>query len=340
MTPDLFVWAPLTLAWVAIIAVAVFMYVLMDGFDLGIGILFPFAGGHGDRDVMMNSIAPVWDFNETWLVLGGAGLFAAFPIAYATILPAMYLPLLAMLIALIFRGVAFEFRFKAERSRALWDWAFFTGSTLAAFAQGTVLGAFVHGVAVEGRRYVGGMLDWLSPFSLFCGAAVVVGYALLGATWLIWRSEGALQGWAYRMARPLTLGVVAAIAVVSVWTPFVDPRIAARWFSLPNIVFLAPVPIITAALAWGLMRALHRWRERQPFLLAMGLFLLSYLGLAVSLWPWLIPYTTTIWDAAAPPESQRFLLYGMIPLVPVIIFYTVYGYWVFRGKVGGEGYHG
>lgn len=331
-------WSLLTLAWVGIIGLAVVMYVLMDGFDLGIGILFPFVASDADRDLMMNTVAPVWDFNETWLVLGGAGLFAAFPIAYATVLPAMYLPLLAMLIALIFRGVAFEFRFKAGRSRGLWNAAFFGGSLLATLAQGVVLGAYLQGITIEGRHFAGGMWDWLSPFSLFCGLALVAGYGLLGATWLIWRTTGPLQGWCYGVARRLLLAVLAGILVVSVWTPLLDPRIAERWFSTPNLYWLAPVPVLTALLALWLWRSLDRWREWQPFVLALGLFLMSFGGLVVSLWPYLIPYSHTVWQAAAPPETQVFLLVGMAFLIPAVLAYTAYSYWVFRGKVTG-GYH-
>lgn len=330
----------LTLAWVGIVGFAVFMYVLMDGFDLGIGILYPFAPGEEDRDVMMNSVAPVWDFNETWLILGGAGLFAAFPIAYAVVLPAMYLPLLLMLIALVFRGVAFEFRFKARKSRHWWNKAFFLGSLLATFAQGVVLGAFIQGIRVEGRDFAGGMLDWLTPFSLFCGLALCAGYALLGATWLIWRTEGPLQGWCFRMARRLMIAVLVMVAAVSLWTPLLEPAIAARWFSMPNVLLLSPVPLFTAGLAFGLWRSLDEGREVLPFAFAMGLFALSYLGLAVSLWPLLIPPSITVWEAASPPETQVFLLVGMAFLIPTILIYTAYSYWVFRGKVTGAfGYH-
>ncbi|HYD69075.1 cytochrome d ubiquinol oxidase subunit II [Azospirillum sp.] len=330
----------LTLAWVGIVGFAVFMYVLMDGFDLGIGILYPFAPSEEDRDVMMNSVAPVWDFNETWLVLGGAGLFAAFPIAYAVVLPAMYLPLLLMLIALVFRGVAFEFRFKANKSRHWWNKAFFLGSLLATFAQGVVLGAFIQGIRVEGRDFAGGMLDWLTPFSVFCGLALIGGYALLGSTWLIWRTIGRLQGWCFRVARRLMVAVMVMVGIVSLWTPFLEPAIAERWFSMPNILFLSPVPLVTAALAFGLWRALDDGREVQPFVLSMALFALSYLGLAISLWPNLIPPSITVWQAAAPPETQVFLLVGMAFLIPTILVYTAYSYWVFRGKVTGAfGYH-
>jgi cytochrome bd ubiquinol oxidase subunit II len=334
-------WSLLTLAWTGIVGFAVFMYVLMDGFDLGLGILFPWAPSHQDRDVMMNTVAPIWDFNETWLILGAAGIFAAFPLAYAVILPALYLPLLVMLIALVFRGVAFEFRFKARTSRHLWDKSFHFGSLLATFAQGIVLGAFVQGVRVEGRQYAGGMWDWLTPFSLMCGVALVFGYALLGATWLVWRTSGPLQAWARRKSRLMLLAVIVFVGIVSLWTPFLNERIAARWFTMPNLLYLSPVPLLTAGLALWLWRA-SASREVLPFALAIGLFALSYLGLAISLWPMLIPPDITIWQAASPPETQSFLMVGMVFLLPTLIAYTAYCYWVFRGKVTAEsasGYH-
>jgi cytochrome d ubiquinol oxidase subunit II len=328
-------WSLLTLIWAGIVGFAVFMYVLMDGFDLGLGILYPFAPSDADRDVMMNSIAPIWDFNETWLILGAAGLFAAFPLAYAVILPAVYLPSLLMLIALIFRGVAFEFRFKARSSRYLWDHSFFYGSLLATFAQGIVLGAFVQGVEVEGRHFAGGMLDWLTPFSLMTGVALVAGYALLGATWLIWRTSGPLQAWCRVQARRLLIAVIVFVGVVSLWTPFLETSIAERWFSFPNILFLSPVPLVTGGLAWWLWRDTATGEVR-PFVLAIALFAISYLGLAISLWPYLIPPDITIWQAASAPESQTFLLIGMVFLIPTILVYTAYSYWVFRGKVTSE----
>jgi cytochrome bd ubiquinol oxidase subunit II len=330
----------LTLIWTAIVGFAVFMYVLMDGFDLGLGILFPFAPSDQDRDIMMNSVAPIWDFNETWLVLGGAGLFAAFPLAYSVVLPALYLPLLAMLIALIFRGVAFEFRFKAQRSRFLWNLSFNLGSLVATFVQGAALGAFIQGFEVEGRNYAGGMFDWLTPFALVCGLALIAGYALLGCTWLIWRSEGDLQAWAFRLARPLLYTVVGFILLVSIWTPFLEQSIADRWFSWPNILFLSPVPAVTAGIVFMLWRAVNERREIQPFVWSMALFLISYIGLAISMWPHIIPPDITIWEAASPPESQVFLLIGMMFLIPTILAYTAFSYWVFRGKVTGKtGYH-
>lgn len=331
----------LTLIWTAIIAFSVFMYVLMDGFDLGVGILFPFAPSDEDRDVMMNSVAPVWDGNETWLILGGAGLFGAFPLAYSVILPAMYLPLLVMLIALIFRGVAFEFRFKAVGGgKTLWSWAFALGSAFATFAQGLVLGGFIQGIRVVGRDFAGGAFDWLSPFSIMTGMALVAGYALLGCTWLIWKTDGVLQDWSFRLARPLLFAEAFFIVLVSLWTPLFNDAVAQRWFTWPNILYLAPVPVVTALVALWLYRSVGRYEEALPFLLSMALFLLSYLGLAISLWPYLIPPSVTIWQAAAPPETQIFLLVGMGFLLPVILGYTVLTYRVFRGKVRrGMGYH-
>ena len=330
----------LTIAWAGIIVLAVVMYVLLDGFDLGVGILFPFAPSDSDRDLMMTSVAPVWDGNETWLVLGGAGLFGAFPLAYAVILSGTYVPLLIMLIALILRGVAFEFRFKAGKSRHLWDKAFYYGSLLATIAQGLVLGTFIQGFEVEGRDFAGGMLDWLSPFALLTGAALIAGYALLGATWLIWKTEGQLQDWAYRTARPLLLAVLGFVGVVSIWTPLMNAEIAARWFSWPNLAWLSPVPLITALATYALYRALEGRREVLPFVLTMSLFLLSFLGLGISLWPHAVPPDITIWEAAAAPETQLFLIIGVGALIPVILAYTVFSYYVFRGKVRpGEGYH-
>jgi cytochrome d ubiquinol oxidase subunit II len=319
---------------------AVVMYVLLDGFDLGVGILFPYAPGDPERDVMMTSVAPIWDANETWLVLGGAALFGAFPLAYSIILSGTYVPLLIMLIALILRGVAFEFRFKAARGRHFWDKAFHYGSVLATFAQGLVLGAFIQGFKVADRNFAGGTLDWLTPFAVMTGVALIAGYALLGCCWLIWKTEHDLQEWAYRTARPLLLAVLLFVGLVSVWTPLREPAIAERWFSWPNLLYLSPVPIATAAATLGLWRAIVRRRERLPFLLAMCLFLLSFLGLGISLWPHAVPPDITIWDAAAPPTTQVFLIIGIGGLLPFILGYTAFSYYVFRGKARPEeGYH-
>ena len=326
--------------WTIVLALAVIMYVLLDGFDLGVGILFPFAPDDHARDLMMASVAPIWDGNETWLVLGGIALFAAFPLAFAIIIPAVYFPILAMLLGLIFRGVAFEFRHAAQTSRARWDQSFFLGSLVATFAQGCVLGKFVMGFAVEGRQYAGTSWDWVHPFVLAVGVGLVFGYLLLGATWLVLKTEGALQEWARRMARIGLAGVVAFIAMVSIWTPFLDGRIAARWFAWPNVAFLAPVPVATAAIAWWLWRSLARGGEFAPFAAAMGLFGMCYLGLAISIFPYIVPPSITLWDAAAAPQSQAFLLLGTLFLLPVILMYTGWSYWVFRGKVRADaGYH-
>jgi cytochrome bd ubiquinol oxidase subunit II len=330
----------LPLLWAAIIVVGVVMYVLLDGFDLGVGIVFPFLPTDRDRDLAMNSVAPIWDGNETWLVLGGAGLFAAFPLAYAVILPGTYLPLIVMLLGLIFRGVAFEFRFKAASSRHWWDKAFHYGSLAATIAQGLVLGAFIRGFPVEGRQFAGGIFDWLTPFSLLTGAALISGYALLGATWLIMKTDGELQDRCYALARGLLFAVLLFIGIVSLWTPLFNPEIAARWFTWPNVAYLSPVPVVTALVALAHWRALARRREVLPFVLSLALFLLSFLGLGISLWPNVIPPDISIWEAAAPPETQLFILIGTAILLPIILAYTGFTYFVFRGKVRpGEGYH-
>jgi cytochrome bd ubiquinol oxidase subunit II len=330
----------LAFVWAILIAFAVLAYVMLDGFDLGIGILFPASSGPEQRDVMINSVAPVWDGNETWLVLGGGGLLAAFPLAYAVLLPALYAPLVAMLLALVLRGVAFEFRFRTTRAKLAWDCAFWGGSVLAALMQGIALGAFIQGFAVEGRAYAGGWWDWLTPFSILTGIAVAVGYALLGATWLIMKTEGALQDWCFRITLPLVAAVVGLIVIVSIWTPLLDATIAARWFGWPNIVFVSPVPLLVAGASLALYRAIQARRERLPFLLSQGLFLLSYVGLGISLYPYIVPRSITIWQAAAPPESLVFLLVGALILIPIILAYTAYAYWIFRGKVDpAGGYH-
>lgn len=330
----------LALVWAGLIAFAVLMYVVMDGFDLGVGILFPFFRRARDRDVMMSSIAPVWDGNETWLVLGGGGLFAAFPLAYSLLMTAVYAPLIVMLLALIFRGVAFEFRFRDPRHVLVWDLGFAWGSIGATFCQGIVLGTYVQGIDVVGRSYAGGWFGWLTPFSLFTGLALVCGYALLGATWLVMKTTGELQAEANRHARLLAVGMIVAVAAVSVWTPLLNLSYAMRWFAWPNVAYLSPVPLLVGANAWALWRALSRRREVQPFLLSLTLFVLSFAGLSISLYPYIVPPSVRLHDAAAPPESLAFLLAGAAVLLPIVLAYTGYAYWVFRGKVRAEeGYH-
>jgi cytochrome d ubiquinol oxidase subunit II len=329
----------LTIIWAGIIAFAVAAYVLMDGFDLGIGILFPFFRVGNERDMAMNSIAPVWDGNETWLVLGGGGLLAAFPLAYAIVLPALYAPLIAMLLGLIFRGVAFEFRWRDSDHRAFWDAAFTGGSLLATAAQGITLGALLQGIEVEGRAYAGGWWDWLTPFSLLTGASLVVGYSLLGAGWLIWKTDGPVQQEARRLARYLALGLLVAIAAVSAYTPFLEGQYYQRWFAFPGLLVTIPVPLLVALTGFYLWKSIDGSRDAMPFLLTLTLFGLSMLGLAISIWPDVIPGRVSIWQAAAPERSQIFMLVGAAVMVPVILAYTAWAYWVFRGKVDEAGYH-
>jgi cytochrome d ubiquinol oxidase subunit II len=327
--------------WAFIIAFAVFVYVVMDGFDLGLGILFPLFPAKADRDVIMNSVAPVWDGNETWLVLGGGGLMAAFPLAYAVLMPALYTPVIAMLIGLIFRGVAFEFRWRTtQEKRNRWDIAFAGGSLLATLAQGIALGAMLQGVHVEGRHYAGGWWDWLTPFSILTGLALAVGYALLGATWLVLKTEGELRDKAYHLSWYLLFAMLAAIGAVSIATPFLHIQYTERWFAWPNIILTAPVPIAVAAVTVLLLRALSNKSDSQPFFLTLVLFALSYAGLGISMYPFIVPQSITIWQAASPVSSQLFMLVGVAVLIPLILGYTAWAYWVFRGKVrAGSGYH-
>jgi cytochrome d ubiquinol oxidase subunit II len=329
----------LAAVWAGLIAFAVFAYVVMDGFDLGVGILFPTLKPGPERDKAMNSIAPVWDGNETWLVLGGGGLMAAFPLAYAIVLPALYAPIIAMLLGLIFRGVAFEFRWRDPAHRAFWDRAFTAGSVVGAFAQGITLGALLQGVQVEGRSYGGGWWDWLTPFSLLTGVSLVIGYALLGATWLLMKTEGEAQDHARRLSRLLGAGTVACIVVVSAATPFLQHSYAEHWFAMPWVLYTAQIPLLVAVGTALFFRSLKKGHERWPFVLALGLFGLCFAGLGVSVFPDVVPGAVTIWEAASPPSSQGFMLVGAAIMIPIILAYTAYAYWVFRGKVGEEGYH-
>ena len=329
----------LTIVWAGIIGFAVMAYVVMDGFDLGIGILFPTLAVGDERDQAMNSIAPVWDGNETWLVLGGGGLFAAFPLAYAIILPATYPLMIAMLLGLVFRGVAFEFRWRDSGHRPLWDAAFSIGSGVAALAPGIALGAILQGIRVENDAYAGGWLDWLSPFSVLTGVAVVIGYALLGATWLIWKTEGPCQRHARRAAFWLGLATLVALGGVSAATPFLHYDYWRRWFAMPGVLATAQVPLLVAISTATFFWSLRREFELLPFLMALVLFLLGFVGLGISIYPHIVPRTVTIWDAAAPHDSQVFMLVGAVVIIPLILAYTAWAYWVFRGKVGTHGYH-
>ncbi len=330
----------LPLIWAALLALGVFIYVALDGFDLGIGILFPLLDSNADRAMAMNTVAPVWDGNETWLILGGGGLFAAFPLAYAIVMPALYAPFIVMILALVFRGVAFEFRWRDPAHEKIWDWSFHAGSLVTTFMQGIVLGAFVQGIEVDGRAYAGGWWDWLTPFSLMCAFALCAAYALLGAGWLVLKTVGELRQQAYRLATRAAVASFAFIGVVSLWTPFLSPEIAARWFNFPGSLLVMPVPVLTAAagalLAWGIVRQ----RDRVLYPTTIALAGLCYLGLGIGLSPYVVPRAVTIHQAAAPDSSLLFMLVGALVLLPLILGYTAYSYWVFRGKLEpGSGYH-
>ena len=326
--------------WAGLLALAIFIYIVLDGFDLGIGLLYPFLEDKPQRDLAMNTVAPVWDGNETWLILGGGGLFAAFPLAYSIVMPALYAPFIAMILALVFRGVAFEFRWRDPAHERHWDRSFFWGSAVATFSQGIVLGAFVQGIEVEGRAYAGGWWDWLTPFSIACGFSLMAGYALLGAGWIILKTEGELRERAYRLARYAGAATFAAIGVVSLWTPLLSPEIAERWFSYPQLIFVLPVPTLVAliggVLIWGIL-------FRNDYIIFPGtiaLFLLSYIGLGIGVAPYVVPRAVTIHEAAAPESSLIFMLVGALILLPMILAYTAWTYWIFRGKIDEDaGYH-
>ncbi|HZB93352.1 MAG TPA: cytochrome d ubiquinol oxidase subunit II [Stellaceae bacterium] len=324
----------LPLLFALVLAFGVAMYVVMDGFDLGIGILFLLAPSDADRDAMMNSVAPIWDGNETWLVLGGTLLIGAFPVAYGTLLPALYVPLVLMLFALIFRGIAFEFRFRAARFRRVWDWAFAGGSMLAGFSQGVVLGAFIDGAAEPPQP-----LGFFSAFALVCGLGLLAGYVLLGATWLILKTAGSTAAFGRRAARPALLATLAVIALVSIWTPLAHEPILERWFSLPNILFLWPVPFVTAATAVVIWRTVPGTREALPFLGSIFLFLLALSGLGVSIFPYAVPWRVTLWQAASSTPTLDFIGVGVLVILPIILAYLGFAHWVFRGKAdAGTGY--
>jgi cytochrome bd ubiquinol oxidase subunit II len=330
----------LSFIWAGIIAFAILLYVILDGFDLGVGILFPFARSEKERDLMMNSVAPVWDGNETWLIMGGGGLFAVFPLAYAVALPALYMPLILMLLALVFRGVAFEYRWRTKRWKGVWNQAFFWGSVIASLMQGIALGALVQGIKVENRAYAGGWWDWLTPFTMLTGVAVVVGYVLLGSTWLVMKTEGELKQRMRRHARFAGIYTLAAIGVVSVLTPFQNADYWSRWFAWPTAIFSVLVPALVALAAWRLYVGLRDDHDATPFLASLSIFILCFIGIGISFYPHMIPPALTIEQAAAPDSSLLFTLVGAAILLPLILGYTAYAYWVFKGKMDpDEGYH-
>ena len=330
----------LAFIWAGLIAFAVLLYVVLDGFDLGVGMLFPTGRNEEEQDVMMNTVAPVWDGNETWLILGGGGLFAVFPLAYAVVMPALYMPIILMLLALVFRGVAFEYRWRTERWKPVWNRAFFLGSLVASLMQGIALGALVQGVEVSNRAYAGGWWDWLTPFSILTGIATAVGYVLLGATWLIMKTEGAIQQRMRGYARLAGIATLAAIGLVSILTPFQDPVYWERWFAWPAMLYSGIVPLLLAVAAWTLYTGLRDKRDATPFLASLAIFILSFASIGISFYPHMVPPSLTIWEAAAPASSLAFTLVGAAILLPIILGYTAYAYWVFKGKVkAGEGYH-
>lgn len=331
----------LPLMWCGVIGFATLMYVVLDGFDLGIGILFPFAPSDACRNKMINSIAPFWDGNETWLIMGGAGIFAAFPLAYSILMPAFYLPITLMVASLILRGVAFEFQFKAHTyfSNKLWGHVFHFGSLSAAFFQGVMLGTFVQGIEVTGDSYTGNPFNWLTPFALMSGVAVIFGYALLGSNWLILKTEGNTQAWARKCSLYVSLYVLGFMGIVSLWMPYINASVSERWFSYPNIIYLSPVPILVLVLFILHEGALRKRAECAPFFLSIALFILNYIGLALSIWPWIVPYKIDIWQAAASSESQSILIIGVLVMLPIILGYTAYSYYVFRGKVSEKSFY-
>ena len=334
---DFSAYIDLPFIWALIIATTVFLYAALDGFDLGCGIIFPFAPSDKCRDSIMNSIAPFWDGNETWLVFGGAGLFSSFPLAYSILMPAFYIPIMLMLLGLIFRGVAFEFRFKASNDqRKIWDIAFHGGSLMAAFMEGIILGNFVQGVEVDGRNFAGGSLDWANGFSVIAGLGVVFAYALLGSTWIIMKTNGITQEWARKVALYVLVYVAISIGTISISMPFVEERIIKLWFSMPNFFYLLPIPLLTLVGFIRLWLDLRSDKETRPFAITLILFFLAYLGLGISIYPWIVPFKFTIWQAAASSTSQSILLIGTAIFLPIILCYTAYSYYIFRGKTNSD----
>ncbi|WP_109126050.1 cytochrome d ubiquinol oxidase subunit II [Dyella sp. C11] len=319
--------------WSVLIAAGIFLYVMLDGFDLGIGLLLPFFENASDQETMLSTVAPVWDGNETFLVLGGAALFAAFPVVYSTLLPANYLPLVLMLAGLIFRGAAFELRAKATGTRHLWGLAFIAGSVQASFCQGVVLGSLLQGITITEGRFTGGAFDWLSPFSVFCGLGLLVTYATLGCAWLILRTEGELQAKMYALMKPICAVLLITMLVISGWTVLAQPAVAARWFDGHNFVYFAPVPLLVLLSVFGIFRAVNRQRDRMPFALSLLLLFLGYSGLVISIWPNIVPPSLTIWQASSNHSSQLFALVGVLIILPIVLCYSFMQYRVFRGKV-------
>ena len=325
--------------WVVLVGLVLMLYVLLDGFSLGVGILYPFAGSERERDIMMGSIGPVWDANQTWIVFGGGALFATFPMIYTVLFSALYIPLLTFLFGLIFRGVAFEFRANSTHKTA-WDRAFFGGSVIAAFAQGVTLGGYLSGIVVKDGFFAGGAFDWLSPFNLMVGCALVAGYALLGATYLLIKTTGDVQRRAYRQALTAAAVVAAFMVIVSIWTPIHTPFIAQRWWSAPRMYYVWIFPLVGIGAFIGLIMTLRKGKERWPFVFSVALFVSAYLGLQTGIYPNALLPDVTIFEAAAQRRTQMITLIGTLIVLPFVLGYTLYSYRVFRGKVTeGAGYH-
>lgn len=322
-----------------LIAFGILVYVCLDGFDLGVGILFPWAPTPQIKGVMFSSIAPVWDGNATWLIYTGGVLFAAFPLAYSILMPALYLPIMFMVAAFIFRGIAFEFRLKANNTRYIWDSAFAISSTIAAFLQGTMLGAIIQGFELQNGRYIGNSLDWLSSFSLISGMALVMGYALLGATWLIYKTHGQTYDWARTIIKPTMFIVAFFIAIISINTPLEHAYIRERWFTLPNFFYLMPIPFLSGLCFLGVMYGVAKKIDGLPFLSTIALYILCFIGLAVSLYPNIIMPDISIWDAAAHASSLELVFYTLIFSLPIVFGYTIFVYRIFRGKVDEDTHH-
>lgn len=329
----------LTIIWAGIIASIIMLYVLFDGFDIGVGILFPYVNVETDRDILQNTVTPVWDGNETWLVLGAVLLYAVFPIAYGLLLPMLYMPVSFMLAAIILRAVAFEYRLKINSNHVLWNLLFHIGSIVCAFMQGAILGTFIQGFDA-GDILHGNYVPWFTPFSIMTGLFVIAGYALLGATWLIIKTEGELQDLMYNISKKCLIILSLGIAIVSIWTPFHDDVIFDKWFTIPNILYLAPIPGLTFMSISFCWYNLQNRNEVYPFFLAVAVFVMSYIGLCVSLYPYIIPHKVTFWDAAAPELTQHYMLIGLGVLMPFLLGYSFYSFRVFQHKVHvDEGHH-
>ena len=318
----------ITLIWGGLLAFVVLAYIVFDGYDLGVGILIPFMRSDEERSEMLDSVR-LWDANETWLVLGGGGLFAIFPLAYSIIFPALYIPLIGMLLSLVVRGVVSEFRWQTKQRRLFWDALFFLGSFLAALFQGAILGSLVQGINVVDNAYAGGPFDWLTPFSIMTGIALVIGYSLLGSTWLVLKTNGDLQNKAFALIKSIGALMVLMVGVVSLWTPFLRQDYLSRWFSWPEALYVLPVPLLLLAAITILFRAVNKRNIWVPLVSTIGIFILSYIGLLISIFPYVVPESVTLWQAAAPMSSQKFLLPGTLILVPIILIYTSYAHWVF-----------